>query len=299
MPSGRSRGNFRLSLIIMIIVAGAFLLSILFYTFWQRLNRQVEVILQEQFNQQQLFLSKKIADNVESYFDFLENALMGYAGFFQTTPPEAREMDAALQERFSRHQRFGIIEIRRYNAAGVGVQVFSTAPHPPPAPVVLLCRPLSRLGQRSGEPGPVIPEQDLRVPRGSLERPEAHAVFVPTLLAGTQLKFGGDGGVSRRPLLYLQRVTADVRSGQTGYAWIIDQDGVFLAHYEKDFVGQDAIKVRIDRNPNIRFTGLREIQADILLGKEGPGNIPPAGTVSTWGRPPSWWLIPPSGLTRA
>ena len=89
MPSGRSRGNFRLSLIIMIIVAGAVLLSTLFYTFWQRLNRQVEVILQEQFNQQQLFLAKKIADNVESYFDFLENALMGYAGFFQTTSPEA------------------------------------------------------------------------------------------------------------------------------------------------------------------------------------------------------------------
>ena len=147
MPSGRSRGNFRLSLIIMIIVAGAFLLSILFYTFWQRLNRQVEVILQEQFNQQQLFLAKKIADNVESYFDFLENALMGYAGFFQTTSPESREVDAALKERFSRHQRFGIIEIRRYNAAGVGVQVFSTSPHPP-SPAVLPCQPLFWIGPK-------------------------------------------------------------------------------------------------------------------------------------------------------
>ena len=85
MPAGRSRGTFRLSLTIVIIMAGAILLSALFYTFWQRLNRQVEVILQEQFNQQQLMLARKIADNVESYFDFLENALMGYAGLFQTT----------------------------------------------------------------------------------------------------------------------------------------------------------------------------------------------------------------------
>ncbi len=60
------------------------------------------------------------------------------------------------------------------------------------------------------------------------------------------------------PFFICKRVTADVRSGQTGYAWIIDQDGVFLAHYEKDFIGQDAIKVRMDRNPNIAFTGLRE-----------------------------------------
>ena len=73
------------------------------------------------------------------------------------------------------------------------------------------------------------------------------------------------------PFFISKRVTADVRSGQTGYAWIIDQDGVFLAHYEKDFVGQDAIKVRLDRNPHIKFTGPREIQADILLGKEGTG----------------------------
>ena len=28
-------------------------------------------------------------------------------------------------------------------------------------------------------------------------------------------------------------------------------------------------KSGMDRNPNITFTGLREIQADILLGKEG------------------------------
>ena len=98
----------------------------------------MEVILQEQFNQQQLLLARKIADNVESYFDFLENALMGYAGLFQTTPPDDRELDAALKERFARHQRFGILEIRRYNAAGVGVQVFSTSPTPPkPGSIIL------------------------------------------------------------------------------------------------------------------------------------------------------------------
>src|SRR4030042_2324111 len=133
MPSGRARGTFRLSLIIMIIVAGASLLSILFYTFWQRLNHQVEVILQEQFNQQQLFLARKIADNVESYFDFLENALLGYAGLFQTTPPDERTIDASLEERFARHQRFGLLQITRYTSEGVGLQSFSTFPKPPPA----------------------------------------------------------------------------------------------------------------------------------------------------------------------
>src|SRR4030042_2928323 len=130
MPANRCRGAFRLSLIIVIIVAGAALLSTLFYTFWQRLNHQVETILQEQFNQQQLMLARKIADNVESYFDFLENALLGYAGLFQTASPEDRTIEASLAERFARHQRFGLLKITRYNSKGVGVQVFSNAPEP-------------------------------------------------------------------------------------------------------------------------------------------------------------------------
>src|SRR5574340_441370 len=111
MLTNRSRGTIRTSLTIVFIVAGAVLLSTLFYTFWQRLNHQVEVILQDQFNQQQLMLARKIADNVESYFDFLENALLGYSGLFQTTPPDDRTIDASLEERFARHNRFGLLQI--------------------------------------------------------------------------------------------------------------------------------------------------------------------------------------------
>ena len=224
MPSGRSRGTFRLSLIIVIIVAGAVLLSTLFYTFWQRLNRQVEVILQEQFNQQQLFLAKKIADNVESYFDFLENALMGYAGFFQTTPPESRELDAALQERFSRHQRFGIIEIRRYNAAGVGVQVFSTSPHPPSPGSLTLPPPFLDWAKDPANRGRLFLSKTFVYPDAPWKGRRVMRFLTPLYWAGTQLNSGGDGGVSHRPLLYLQashggcpvrsdRLCLDYRSG--------------------------------------------------------------------------------------
>src|SRR5512135_3247288 len=101
MPSGRVNKVLSLSLIIPVIRAGAIILSLLFYSFWQLLNRQVEKILRDQFNQQQLMLARKIADNVESYFDFLENALLGYAGLFQTTPPQERELDNVLAERFA------------------------------------------------------------------------------------------------------------------------------------------------------------------------------------------------------
>ena len=270
MPASRLRG-FRLSLTIVVIVAGAALLSILFYTFWQRLNHKVEVTLQEQFNQQQLFLARKIADNVESYFDFLENALMGYAGLFQTTPPDDREMAAALQERFRRHQRFGILEIRRYNAAGVGVQIFSTSPSPPKPGGFTLPSFFLDWAKDPAHRGKLFLSETFVCPDAPWKGRRVMRFLTPLYLPGPNSQFAGVLEFLINPFFICEKVTADVKSGQTGYAWIIDQDGIFLAHYEKNFIGKDAIKVRLERNPNIKFTGLREIQADILAGKEGMG----------------------------
>jgi two-component system, NtrC family, sensor histidine kinase HydH len=268
MPTSRSRGVFRLSLIIVIILAGAVSLSTLFYTFWQRLNHQVEIILQDQFNQQQLMLARKIADNVESYFDFLENALLGYAGLFQTTPPGDRSIDASLEERFARHNRFGLLQITRYTAEGVGVQSFSTAPHPPPVGSLILPAdflkwaqvPAHRghlfLGRTFDYPGP--PWKGRRVMR-----------FVTPLYRGEMPQLAGVLEFLIDPFFICGKATADVRSGQTGYAWIIDQNLIMLAHFEKEFVGHEAMKIRLARNPQILFRGLDELHANLLAGKEG------------------------------
>ncbi|MCK9375523.1 MAG: ATP-binding protein [Syntrophobacterales bacterium] len=271
MPYRRSRGSISLPLVTLAILAGAILLSVLFYTFWQRLNRQVEVILQDQFNQQQLFLARKIADNVESYFDFVENALMGYAGLFQTTPLNDPEMDAALMERFARHQRFGILEIRRYNAAGVGVQVFSIS-STPAKPASLTLPPLFLdWAKDPAHRGKLFLSETFVYPAAPWKGDRVMRFLTPLYLPGSPSKLAGVLEFLINPFFICQKATADVQSGRTGYAWIIDQDGVFLAHYEKDFVGKDALNVRIARNPNIIFKGLREIQADILAGKEGVG----------------------------
>ncbi|MCL4501386.1 MAG: ATP-binding protein [Deltaproteobacteria bacterium] len=244
------------------------IISLLFFSFWQKLNNKVEVILKDQFNQQQLMLARKIGDNVESYFDFLENALMGYAGLFQTTAPKERELDNVLMERFARHQRFGILAIVRYNPAGTGVQVFTTAAPPPlpgkqvlPAAYLQWARDpvhrghlfLSKTFEYSDPPW-----QGRRLMR-----------FLTPLYWGPQQVFSGVLEFLIDPFFICQKVTADVRSGQTGYAWIIDQDEIFLAHYEKDFVGHNAIQIRLARNPKIVFRGLRELDTALLAGKEG------------------------------
>jgi signal transduction histidine kinase len=268
MSANRSRGAFRLSLIIVIIVTGAVLLSSLFYTYWQRLNHQVEVILREQFNQQQLMLARKIADNVESYFDFLENALLGYAGLFQTTPPDERAIDASLEERFARHQRFGLLQITRYNPEGVGVQAFSTSPKPPPVSNLALPADFLKWAQDPQQRGRLFLSQTFDYP-GPPWKGRRVMRFITPLYWGKTPKFAGVLEFLIDPLFICGKVIAGVRSGETGYAWIIDQNLIMLAHFEKDFVGHEAMQIRIARNPQIIFRGLRELHANLLAGKEG------------------------------
>src|SRR5208283_3401815 len=40
------------------------------------------------------------------------------------------------------------------------------------------------------------------------------------------------------------KFTRQIRSGKTGYAWIMDSQGTFLSHPEPDFVGKNAFTVR-------------------------------------------------------
>ena len=268
MPSARVNKVLSLSVVIPVILAGAIILSLLFYSFWQQLNRKVEVILRDQFNQQQLMLAKKIADNVESYFDFLENALLGYAGFFQHTTAEAPGIGAALKERFDRHKHFGVLELRRYDASGVLVEAISSTPQ------------TSHLGQKLPQPfadwvknpanrGQLFLSRTYRSADPPWQGRLLMRFITPLYWAGATNNFAGSLELLIDPFFIAQKVTADVHSGQTGYAWIIDQNLIMLAHYEKDFVGHDAMQARLSRNPRIIFRGLNELHDRLLAGQEG------------------------------
>ena len=68
-------------------------------------------------------------------------------------------------------------------------------------------------------------------------------------------------------------------SGETGYAWLMDQNGYFLAHNVHEFVGQDAFKVREKRNPELSYESINEIQQKVIAGREGIGRY-----ISGWHR---------------
>lgn len=269
MESLRVRKLFSPTPVILSILAGAILLSAIFFFFWQKLNFKVENILRQQFNQQQLMLARKIADNVESYFDFMENVLLGYAGLFQTLPPQEHQIDVSMAERFSRHKLFGVLEIRRYNAEGVAVQIFSVSPKPAPAGSLSLPAPYLEWALDPAHRGKLFLSKTFASAEPAWKDRRVMRFITPLYWADAHGRLSGVLEFLIDPFFICGKVIADVRSGQTGYSWIIDQDEIMLAHFEKDFVGHNAIQVRIARNPQIVFRGLQELHADLLAGREG------------------------------
>ncbi len=67
-----------------------------------------------------------------------------------------------------------------------------------------------------------------------------------------------------------EKYVSPIRSGKTGYGWVIDESGSFLYHLERDFIGQNAFEIRKIKDPHISFTKINLIQkTKMLQGEEG------------------------------
>ncbi len=91
-----------------------------------------------------------------------------------------------------------------------------------------------------------------------------------------------DQGASKKRFAGILVISFDLRSvgkifispivsGESGYAWLMDQEGYFLAHNVEEFIGQDAFKAREKRNPELSYESINEIQQKVMAGKEGIG----------------------------
>ena len=70
----------------------------------------------------------------------------------------------------------------------------------------------------------------------------------------------------------VEKAVKSIRSGKTGYAWVIDSRGIFLYHPQSELIGKDALSARAMRKPKIAFSQINAIQKEKMLeGKEGTG----------------------------
>ena len=220
--------------------------------------------VRDEFNQQQLALARQVASRVAATIQVLRRELDGIAVSFAENAEEPGTMAALLRASYASAAPLGLVEARYVDAASG--QTVAVKQH----------------GRVVSEP---LGEND----RHLIAHPEAFSTLAghtaileapsapkdrPLMIVATALE---PGGTARGILYFLVderqlagNAVAGIRSGRTGYGWIVNADGVFLAHPLPEFVGQDAFQARESRQPAISYARINEIQRQrMLAGQEG------------------------------
>ena len=215
--------------------------------------------IQSDFNEQQLILARQAASQVDADLRDIELELLSLARGL-TGASEAIERYGLLTL-FERTRAKGVVAVALWDGQGR----LRAEHHEPDAEPRSRFRPAGCTATGRVALGP------LRVEGG--EGREATVTSELCLSAGP-------GGLQSRLLdaklnvtRLISRATGRIRSGRTGYAWAIDETGVFLSHPDREFIGRNAFEARQERQPYISFSEINRIMKEqMLIGREGTGS---------------------------
>ena len=239
---------------------------------------QMKEIVKEDFNQQQLMLAKHTAGLLEQDINFLKRELstLNFSPSIQYLEPIswANRMRATLAS----VREEGVLEIMRvtpdgnraYQVDNRGMEQITTGAFKD-APFLKWARQPEHQGKILVLP--VSAEIPHHIGRLVL------VMAVPTYENSVDDTHPRPSGAFAGVLLFYidahqlaKKFTQGIRSGKTGYAWIMDNQGIFLSHPEREFIGKNAFTVRKARQPAISFDAINQIQREkMLTGQEGWG----------------------------
>lgn len=256
----------------LIILALILIISGIVFASAYRANLELERVVTKQYNDQQLILARKIALDIRQHFSFLETALLALGRKLAVSPTEDQGI-VAIQDMFD--------IIKEWNVLGISL----VSPHPAPVRIYTGSgwKNIQALGlaadsfvctEHYAQQDPACLSLNMQPEIGPFAGRRLIAMstpFVPAtdnnrpaLETSQRLVFLLDAqGIARR-------YSEDVRSGKTGYPWVVDHKGFFMYHIEKDFDGRNSFTVRHERNPLISYERINSIVANRLLkGEEG------------------------------
>ncbi|MCF8078567.1 MAG: PAS domain S-box protein [Desulfobacterales bacterium] len=271
---GSGRPRLQLWVVVLVIVSlllGAIVIGVLS-------AREMKSRISEDFNAQQLSLARHAASTLEHYFRTLKSELLTLSLSPSIQYVETVSWKNRMKISLSTVRDLSVFRItlisgdgRRTFVMNANQAVFieETARTALP-PYFDWCRDPANKNQvyaaevkqgivENSEDGLVM---ELATPVYQISPDEAHPV--PTQRFSGVLVFSLDAGS------LAEKVVSPIRSGKTGYAWVIDQGGTFLYHLEGKFVGENAFEIRQVAEPRISFKKINFLQKEIMLqGKEG------------------------------
>ncbi len=270
-----------MGLLVVLLLAVAFVLGILSL-------RRTQEIVSDDFQQQQLILARNTARQIEEGMAFLRRELkiLAYSPAIQYLEPVA--WANRMQVSFDELSKHGVVAIVRIDFEGPRADqayvLDSSGAHLVKkdfnqSPEAVWARDPAHRGRIYQGPIEVQPQGELKRPFMTMATPvyeesvdESHPKATGALDGALLFKIE----VSAFAAYYC----ANIRSGRTGYCWVMTRDGLFLYHPEADFIGEDAFIARGRRNPLIRFDKINEIQKSRMhAGEEGTAQY-----ISGWHR---------------
>ncbi len=270
-----------LGLVVVLLLAVAFILGIL------SLKRTQEIV-SDDFQQQQLILARTTARQLEEGLAFLRRELkiLAYSPAIQYLEDVA--WANRMRVSFDELSRLGVTAITRIDftrtAAEKAYVLDSQGPHVVnqdfnQLPVVVWAKGPANRGRIYQGPLEVEKQDEHRAPFMSLATP----VYEESVDESHPRASGNLDGVLVFKIdtsQFTRHYCAGIRSGRTGYCWVMNSKGIFLYHPEREFIGEDAFTARGRRNPAISFDKINEIQkSKMLAGEEGTATY-----ISGWHR---------------
>jgi two-component system NtrC family sensor kinase len=270
-----------LGLLVVLLLAVAFVLGLL------SLQRTRDIV-SEDFQQQQLILAKTTARQIEDGLEFLRRELkiLDYSPAIQYLEEVA--WANRMKVSFNDLAKLGVTEIVRIDFGGPnagrtymldskGPQVLENQAHD--SAVVAWAQDPAHRGRIYQGPIELEPRGNHQIPFFIMATP----VYEESVDESHPKATGNLDGVLLFKIdasQFTGHYCAEIRSGRTGYCWVLNQNGLFLYHPEREFIGADAFTARGRRNPMISFSKINEIQkSKMLAGEEGTSQY-----ISGWHR---------------
>ncbi len=252
-------------------------------------SRYMKGVIRDQFNEQQLALARATANRIETTIQnaIVDLILLNSIPAIQYCDPGSYEI--LLLSTLPLLNRDHIIEIRRVdrdgktllvaNEQGIGMRHFGLDGQDAAAYLSWA----SDMGNRGKTMGTGIRSRDPSKERRTILLDLITPTYEDAADAAHPQPSHRFAGYLRATLdvsKLLQEIIPPIKSGKTGYAWVLDSSGSFLYHPEAAFVGENAFEARSNRNPQISFAKINDIQRnEMLKGLEGSGTY-----ISGWHR---------------
>ncbi len=231
-------------------------------------SRKIHRTITQQFNEQQLILARKISDHIQNQIAHLEITLLGLRRTGELLDIHFMIKPGGILSQFLNLSAGDILAILILDEQGkIAGKIQDPRWNPGPFPLPEL-QSLSRL-QESGYLS---------------DRVWIGSSFLETgkwiLPMGVPFQKKGGLFFIVDAIQIAQKATRGVVSGTTGYAWIINHQGIFFDHYETDFIGKNIFEVRKTKAPHFSFKKIDDLtREELLKKKEGTSTY-----VSGWHR---------------